>query len=116
LARTIYIHISRDGTTIEAREKAAKKMEAPETAPAVAKKRGRPRKNEARDGLTAQLTQLPPKTYLPSNHCSQRAACLLMASRRADSSVSAPWEMNFSIHASSRKPRTTSTPARIRRR
>ena len=58
-------HISRDGTAIEAREKPAKKpvlskvegMEAPETAPAVAKKRGRPRKNEVREVKPGKLEQ-----------------------------------------------------------
>jgi hypothetical protein len=39
-------HISRDGTAIEAREKPAKKDNAPESALAVAKKRGRPRMGE----------------------------------------------------------------------
>ena len=74
-------HISRDGTAIEAREKPAKKpvlseacpepcrrvegidapleapMNAPETAPAVAKKRGRPRKNEVREVKPGKLEQ-----------------------------------------------------------
>ena len=42
-------HISRDGTAIEAREKPAKKNKAPESAPAVPKKRGRPCKGEVRE-------------------------------------------------------------------
>ncbi len=66
-------HISRDGTAIEAREKPAKKpvlsevkeVDAPvraptkvsEIAPAVAKKRGRPRKGEIREVKTGKLEQ-----------------------------------------------------------
>jgi hypothetical protein len=54
-------HISRDGTAIEAREKPAKKVdapaEAPEAAPAVAKKRGRPRKDEIREAKPGKLAQ-----------------------------------------------------------
>lgn len=54
-------HISRDGTAIEAREKPAKKIDvpagAPETAPAVAKKRGRPRKCEVREAKPGKLAQ-----------------------------------------------------------
>ena len=42
-------HISRDGTAIEAREKPAKSKKAPESVPAVAKKRGRPCKGEVRE-------------------------------------------------------------------
>lgn len=42
-------HISRDGTAIEAREKPAKKMEAPEAQPVEKKKRGRPGKGCARE-------------------------------------------------------------------
>ena len=66
-------HISRDGTAIEAREKPARKpvlseacpepclrvegAEAPETTPAVAKKRGRPGKSEAREVKPGKLEQ-----------------------------------------------------------
>lgn len=50
-------HISRDGTAIEAREKPAKKMEAPEAQPAEKKKRGRPGKGEAREVKPGKLEQ-----------------------------------------------------------
>jgi len=50
-------HISRDGTAIEAREKPAKKMEAPEAQPAEKKKRGRPGKGEAREAKPGKLEQ-----------------------------------------------------------
>ena len=62
-------HISRDGTAIEAREKPAKKAvpsevggadvptEMMETAPAVPKKRGRPRKGEIREAKPKKLEQ-----------------------------------------------------------
>ena len=42
-------HISRDGTAIEARERPAKRERAAEPAPVVAKKRGRPCKDEIRE-------------------------------------------------------------------
>lgn len=52
-------HISRDGTAIEAREKPAKKMEAPagapEAQPAEKKKRGRPGKGEIREVKPGKL-------------------------------------------------------------
>jgi hypothetical protein len=48
-------HISRDGTAIEAREKPARKVEAPETPPAVTKKRGGPRKDEIREVKPGKL-------------------------------------------------------------
>src|SRR4030066_1327487 len=47
-------HISRDGTAIEAREKTAKKIEAPEALPAEKKKRGRPGKGEAREAKRSE--------------------------------------------------------------
>lgn len=50
-------HISRDGTAIEAREKPAKREKAAEPAPAVAKKRGRPRKDEIREVKQGKLAQ-----------------------------------------------------------
>jgi hypothetical protein len=50
-------HISRDGTAIEAREKPAKKKEAPEAQPAEKKKRGRPGKGEAREVKPGKLEQ-----------------------------------------------------------
>jgi len=50
-------HISRDGTAIEAREKPAKKIEAPEALPAEKKKRGRPGKGEAREAKPGKLEQ-----------------------------------------------------------
>lgn len=50
-------HISRDGTAIEAREKPAKKVDAPEKSPAEPKKRGRPRKDEIREVKTGKLAQ-----------------------------------------------------------
>lgn len=50
-------HISRDGTAIEAREKPAKKLEAPEAQPAEKKKRGRPGKGEAREVKPGKLEQ-----------------------------------------------------------
>lgn len=50
-------HISRDGTAIEAREKPAKKVGAPEEQPAEPKKRGRPRKGEIREVKPGKLEQ-----------------------------------------------------------
>ena len=54
-------HISRDGTAIEAREKPAKKVDAPagapEVQPAGKKKRGRPGKGEAREVKPGKLEQ-----------------------------------------------------------
>jgi hypothetical protein len=50
-------HISRDGTAIEAREKPAKREKAAAPAPAVAKKRGRPRKDEIREVKPGKLAQ-----------------------------------------------------------
>ena len=47
--------ISRDGTAIEAREKPAKKMAAPQARPAEKKKRGRPGKGEAREVKPGKL-------------------------------------------------------------
>lgn len=56
-------HISRDGTAIEAREKPAKKVGAPETQPAVTKtKRGRPQKDEIREVKPGKLEQQQGKT------------------------------------------------------
>jgi hypothetical protein len=48
-------HISRDRTAIEAREKPARKVEAPETPPAVTKKRGGSRKDEIREVKPGKL-------------------------------------------------------------
>jgi hypothetical protein len=48
-------HISRDGTAIEAREKPAKKVDAPEEQPSEPKKRGRPRKGEIREVKLGKL-------------------------------------------------------------
>ena len=50
-------HISRDGTAIEAREKPAKKIEAPGAQPAGKKKRGRPQKGEIREVKPGKLEQ-----------------------------------------------------------
>ena len=50
-------HISRDGTAIEARETPTKRDNAPESAPAVAKKRGRPCKDEIREVKPGKLAQ-----------------------------------------------------------
>jgi hypothetical protein len=48
-------HISRDGTAIEARERPAKREQAAEAAPVVAKKRGRPCKDEIREVKPGKL-------------------------------------------------------------
>ena len=50
-------HISRDGTSIEAREKPARKMGVPKTRPAVTKRRGRPQKDEIREVKPGKLVQ-----------------------------------------------------------
>lgn len=50
-------HISRDGTAIEAREKPASKVEAPDTPPTVKHKRGRPRKGEIREVKPSKLCE-----------------------------------------------------------
>lgn len=50
-------HISRDGTAIEAREKPAKREPAAVPAPVVAKKRGRPCKDEIRELKLGKLEQ-----------------------------------------------------------
>jgi hypothetical protein len=50
-------HISRDGTTIEAREKPVKKVWASKPKPAEPKKRGRPRKDEVREIKLGKLEQ-----------------------------------------------------------
>ena len=60
-------------------------------------------------------TKSPVSLHLDANHCSQRAACLLIDSRQVESAVKPPWEINFSFQASSKKPRITSTEARTRR-
>lgn len=49
LGEQLIRHASRDGTAVEAREKPAKREKASESAPVVAKKRGRPRKGEVRE-------------------------------------------------------------------
>jgi hypothetical protein len=73
-------HISRDGTAIEAREKPAKKDKVPEPAPAVTKKRGRPRKDEIRDVKPGKLAQQQGKslaqllTELP-RECDRGSKC-----------------------------------------
>ncbi len=73
-------HISRDGTAIEARAKPAKRDKAPESAPAVAKKRGRPRKDEIRDVKPGKLAQQQGKslaqllTELP-RECDRGSKC-----------------------------------------
>ena len=50
-------HISRDGTAIEAREKPAKRVDAPKPTPAEPKKRGRPGKGEIREVTQGKLEQ-----------------------------------------------------------
>lgn len=57
LGQQLIGHISRDGTAIEAREKPAKRSEASKPAPTVAKKRGRPHKDEIREVKLGKLAQ-----------------------------------------------------------
>ena len=57
LGKQLIGHISRDGTAIEAREKPAKRTEAAKPAPIVAKKRGRPHKDEIREATLGKLVQ-----------------------------------------------------------
>jgi hypothetical protein len=58
LGRALIGHISRDGTTIEAREKPVRKAKEPTQAVPPKRKRGRPKRGEIREPIEAKPTQL----------------------------------------------------------